>query len=86
MKEVRAALTVASFKVADFASHSFHIGAATTASPEVGQGFDLDNIQKSSYRCLPVLYTFVVEGTMLATSRFLTIRTRLWTLMYHKVH
>ena len=45
MKEVRAALTVASFKVADFASHSFHIGAATTASPsEVGQGFDLDNV------------------------------------------
>ena len=32
VKEVRAALTVAGFNAADFAGHSFRIGAATTAS------------------------------------------------------
>ena len=32
VKAVRAALTVAGFKAADFAGHSFRIGAATTAS------------------------------------------------------
>ena len=39
----------------------------------------MDNVQKSSYRRPPVLYTFLVEGAMPAANSFWTIGTRLWT-------